>query len=61
MRKINGRGDLPEMTGYTKYYEHDGMLRAYANRAMWLAMIFGSPRNGLFGLSPYTFACNPQQ
>lgn len=31
----------PEITSYTKYYEHDGMLRAYANRAMLLAMIFG--------------------
>jgi hypothetical protein len=26
---------------YTKYYEHDGMLRAYANRAMVLAFVFG--------------------
>jgi type IV secretory pathway TrbF-like protein len=41
MRQITRRGDLPEMARYTKYYEHDGMLRAYANRAMWLAMIFG--------------------
>jgi len=30
-----------EAVGVTKYYEHDGMLRAYANRAMLLAMIFG--------------------
>ena len=29
------------MTLYTKYYEHDGMLRAYANRSMLLAIIFG--------------------
>jgi hypothetical protein len=27
----------PEKLGYTKYYEHDGALRAYANRAMVLA------------------------
>lgn len=40
--KTAGRiGELPEITRYTKYYEHDGMLRAYANRAMLLAMIFG--------------------
>jgi len=40
--KTAGRiGELPEVTRYTKYYEHDGMLRAYANRAMLLAMIFG--------------------
>jgi len=29
--KTAGRiGELPEVTRYTKYYEHDGMLRAYA-------------------------------
>ena len=26
--------------GLTRYYEHDGMLRAYANRAMFLALLF---------------------
>lgn len=31
----------PELLAYTKYYEHDGMLRAYANRAMYLAILFG--------------------
>jgi type IV secretory pathway TrbF-like protein len=31
----------PEILAYTKYYEHDGMLRAYANRAMYSAMLFG--------------------
>ena len=25
---------VPEVAHYTKYYEHDGMLRAYANRSM---------------------------
>lgn len=39
-RAAEGR-NLPEMASYTKYYEHDGMLRAYANRSMLLAMIFG--------------------
>ena len=34
-------GSSPEITAYTKYYEHDGMLRAYANRAMFLAVLFG--------------------
>jgi hypothetical protein len=34
-------GALPEKARYTKYYEHDGMLRAYANRAMLLAVLFG--------------------
>lgn len=41
MRTSKGPADAREMARYTKYYEHDGMLRAYANRAMWLAMIFG--------------------
>src|SRR5258708_35272873 len=41
MRNIDRIRELPEVTRYTKYYEHDGMLRAYANRAMLLAMIFG--------------------
>jgi type IV secretory pathway TrbF-like protein len=31
----------PELLAYTKYYEHDGLLRAYANRAMYSAMLFG--------------------
>ena len=29
--------EQPERLHYTKYYEHDGALRAYANRAMVLA------------------------
>jgi hypothetical protein len=30
----------PEKVSYSKYYEHDGALRAYANRAMVLAFLF---------------------
>ena len=30
---------LPEKLNYSRYYEHDGALRAYANRAMLLAFI----------------------
>ncbi len=41
MKKAFERTDLPQRLQYTKYYEHDGMLRAYANRAMLLAMVFG--------------------
>jgi type IV secretory pathway TrbF-like protein len=33
---------IPEIVRYTRYYEHDGMLRAYANRSMFLAIIFGT-------------------
>src|SRR5439155_15949142 len=40
MKKTFERTDLPERIQYTKNYEHDGMLRAYANRAMVLAMLF---------------------
>lgn len=31
---------MKERLQYTKYYEHDGMLRAYANRAMVMAFLF---------------------
>ncbi len=30
-----------EQARYTKYYEHDGQLRAYANRSMVMAGLFG--------------------
>ena len=43
--------NVPEKVGYTRYYEHDGMLRAYANRSMVLAMVFGA-----IGLSSFAFA-----
>jgi hypothetical protein len=33
--------EVPQMAQFTRYYEHDGMLRAYANRAMFLASLFG--------------------
>jgi len=34
--------DRTDLTlAHMKYYEHDGMLRAYANRAMVLAFVFG--------------------
>jgi len=53
MRKIDRMPELPEVTRYTKYYEHDGMLRAYANRAMILAMIFGMLAMGSLGFAVY--------
>jgi type IV secretory pathway TrbF-like protein len=43
----------PEITAFTKYYEHDGMLRAYANRAMFLAMVFGVMALGSLGFAIY--------
>jgi type IV secretory pathway TrbF-like protein len=42
-----------EITALTKYYEHDGMLRAYANRAMFLAMLFGVIALGSLGFAIY--------
>jgi hypothetical protein len=36
--KRNQAATLPEKVGYTKYFEHDGALRAYANRMMWFGI-----------------------
>lgn len=36
-----GEPCIPETAAYTKYYEHDGQLRAYANRSMVMAGLFG--------------------
>jgi hypothetical protein len=41
MRTEKLQKEIPEIARYTRYYEHDGMLRAYANRAMFLAILFG--------------------
>ena len=35
------RMNSPEKVAYTKYYEHDGALRAYSNRMLWFG-IFAS-------------------
>ena len=40
-RKQTRAEQLPEKLHYTKYYEHDGQLRAYANRSMVMAALFG--------------------
>ena len=53
MKKTFERTDLPERLQYTKYYEHDGMLRAYANRAMVLAMLFAVIAVASLGLAIY--------
>jgi hypothetical protein len=47
------RRDLPEKLQYTKYYEHDGMLQAYANRAMVLAICFAVIAMGSLGFAIY--------
>ena len=51
--KRPARTDLPERIQYTKYYEHDGMLRAYANRAMVLAMFFAVIAMSSLGFAIY--------
>ena len=53
MKKRFERTDLPERLQYTKYYEHDGMLRAYANRAMVLAMLFAVIAVATLGFAIY--------
>jgi type IV secretory pathway TrbF-like protein len=47
------RTDLPERVQYTKYYEHDGMLRAYANRSMALAILFAVIAMSSLGFAIY--------
>jgi hypothetical protein len=38
-KKEPEKTDIPEKLRYSRYYEHDGALRAYANRAMVLAFL----------------------
>ena len=40
-RNVETSQSVPERARYTKYYEHDGQLRAYANRSMLMAGLFG--------------------
>jgi len=53
MKRKNEQESVPEIVAYTKYYEHDGMLRAYANRAMLLAMLFGVIALGSLAFAVY--------
>ena len=53
MRRLDRMEEVPEITRYTKYYEYDGMLRAYANRAMLLAIMFGVLAMGSLGFAMY--------
>lgn len=58
MRKRE-RSELPEMARLTRYYEHDGMLRAYANRAMFLATMFGIIAISSLGFAIYVRVLPP--
>src|SRR5579859_6019943 len=40
-KNVETSQSVPERARYTKYYEHDGQLRAYANRSMLMAGLFG--------------------
>lgn len=40
-RESDSSPEVPEKARYTRYYEHDGQLRAYANRSMLMAGLFG--------------------
>jgi hypothetical protein len=39
LKRADTKQSAPERLRYSRYYEHDGALRAYANRAMLLAFI----------------------
>src|SRR6516225_6472256 len=51
MTTENNGQNAQEQAHFTRYYEHDGMLRAYANRSMVLAMVFA-----VIALSSFAFA-----
>jgi hypothetical protein len=51
-RKLNPSSD-DDKTRYSRYYEHDGMLRAYANRSMVLALLFGVVAMGSLAFAVY--------
>lgn len=51
--KMDSISTRPELVTLTKYYEHDGMLRAYANRAMFLAVLFAVVAIGSLGFAIY--------
>ena len=53
MKTRRAQKEAPEVASFTRYYEHDGMLRAYANRAMFLAILFAVIAFGSLGLAIY--------
>jgi type IV secretory pathway TrbF-like protein len=53
MRTPQSHRALPEIASLTRYYEQDGMLRAYANRAMFLAILFAVIAFSSLGLAIY--------
>jgi len=53
MKTRQTQKEASEVVSFTRYYEHDGMLRAYANRAMFLAILFAVIAFGSLGLAIY--------
>jgi hypothetical protein len=53
MKTVESRAETPEIASFTRYYEHDGMLRAYANRAMFLAILFAVVALSSLGFAIY--------
>ena len=53
MKKGQENREVPEQSRYSRYYEHDGMLRAYANRSMVLALLFGTIAMGSLAFAVY--------
>lgn len=53
MKNKEARMATPEQLRYTKYYEHNGLLRAYANRAWLATVIFGLIALGSFAFAVY--------
>ena|SRR5215469_972163 len=53
MKTEKPQHETPEIARYTRYYEHDGMLRAYANRAMLMAIAFVIIAIGSLGFAIY--------
>jgi len=45
--------DFLNRVRYSRYYEHDGLLRAYANRSMVLALLFGVIAMGSLAFAVY--------
>jgi len=53
MRSALQAAERREQLRYSRYYEHDGMLRAYANRSMVLALLFGVIALGSLAFAVY--------
>src|SRR5713226_1533691 len=52
-------GEAPERVHYSRYYEHDGMLRAYANRSMVLALLCSVIATGSLAFAVYVRLQSP--